>query len=179
MRYFYRLAEGIRVLPLMAAIARQPQLWNQDTLRQTFDKSPHAQVDDILLRFSAPGENVGDNLEAVDRDAMRALPNVKDEILNVMRVVGGSRLGRVIITKLEPGKKIAPHSDQLGEYAKYYTRYHLVLQGMPGSLFNCGDETVCMQTGELWWFDASAEHSVVNNSKDDRIHMLIDVRIDP
>lgn len=179
MRYFYRLADGIRILPLMAAVARQPGLWNEDKIRQTFDQSPHSQVDDILLRFGVPGEDVGHDLEAVDRPAMKALPNVKDEILNVMRVVNGSRLGRVIITKLESGKKIAPHADVMGEYAKYYTRYHLVLQGLPGSLFTCGDETVCMQTGELWWFDAGAEHSVVNNSKDDRIHMLIDVRIDP
>jgi hypothetical protein len=181
MRYFYRLADNIRILPIMAAIARQPGLWNEDNTRQTFDQSPHAQVNDILLRFGSTkaGQDIGNDLEAVDRPAMRALPNIKDECLNVMRVVNGSRLGRVIITKLEAGKKIAPHSDVLGEYAKYYTRYHLVLQGLPGSLFVCGDETVCMQTGELWWFDASAEHSVINNSKDDRVHMLIDVRIDP
>lgn len=181
MRYFYRLAEGIRVLPLMAAIARQPQLWNQDSCRREFAETPHAATDDILLRFNEPEgglQSYADNLEAMDRVTMTQLPDVKSEVLNIMRLVGGSRLGRVIITRLEPGKKILPHSDVIGEYAKYYTRYHLVLQGMPGSLFTCGDETVNMLTGELWWFDASAEHSVQNNSKDDRIHMLIDVRTD-
>lgn len=176
MRYFYRLAEGVRVLPLMAAIARQPGLWNADNCRREFEGTPHTATDDILLRFGAKD---GDSLEAADTEAMFKLPDVKSEILNIMRVVNGSRLGRVIVTRLEPGKKILPHRDVLGEYSKYYTRYHLVLQGMPGSLFTCGDETVQMLTGELWWFDASAEHSVVNNSKDDRIHMLIDVRIDP
>lgn len=176
MRYFYRLTEGVQVLPIMAAVARQPNLWNGDKLRKTFEDSPHTQVDDILLRFSA-SDDPGNDLEAVDRLPMSKIP-CKAEILNIMRLVGGSRLGRVIITRLEPGKKILPHADTLGDYAKYYTRYHLVLQGMPGSLFSCGDETVCMQTGELWWFDAAAEHSVQNNSKDDRIHMLIDVRTD-
>lgn len=175
MRYFYRLAEGVRVLPLMAAIARQPKLWNADNCRREFAETPHTAADDILLRFGAKD---GNDLEAVDNAAMQALPDVKSEILNIMRLVNGSRLGRVIVTRLESGKKILPHSDVLGEYSKYYTRYHLVLQGMPGSMFNCGDETVNMLTGELWWFDASAEHSVINNSKDDRIHMLIDVRID-
>ncbi len=181
MRYFYKLTEGVQVLPIMAAIARQPDLWNLDTTRQTFDDSPHSQVDDILLRFGSvkAGQDIGDDLEAVDRDLMSRLPGVKDHALNVMRLVGGSRLGRVIITRLEPGKKIAPHKDVLGDYAKYYTRYHLVLQGLPGSIFVCGDETVNMRTGELWWFDASAEHSIMNNSADDRVHMLIDVRIDP
>lgn len=180
MRYFFKLAENVPVLPIMAALARQPELWNQDGLRKDFENSPHTQVDDILLRFGGinKGLSVGDNLEAVDNPAMLKLPNVKKLVLDTMQLVGGSRLGRVIITRLEPGKKIAPHSDILGEYANYYTRYHLVLQGLPGSMFNCGDETVNMKTGELWWFDAHAEHSVINNSADDRVHMLIDVRVD-
>lgn len=182
MRYFYRLVENVRVLPLVAAIARQSQLWNADNCRREFEGTPHAATDDILLRFTMPEgglQSHANSLEAVDTVAMLKLPDVKSELLNIMRLVNGSRLGRVIVTRLEPGKKILSHKDVLGEYSKYYTRYHLVLQGMPGSLFTCGDETVNMLTGELWWFDASAEHSVINNSKDDRIHMLIDVRIDP
>lgn len=187
MQYFFRLVEGIRVLPLMAAIARQPKLWNSDNCRREFAETPHAATDDILLRFTDTGpngtlrnsvSNYADCLEMIDRPVMAQLPDVKSEILNIMRLVNGSRLGRVIVTRLGSGKKILPHSDVLGEYSKYYTRYHLVLQGMPGSMFNCGDETVNMLTGELWWFDASSEHSVINNSKDDRIHMLIDVRVD-
>lgn len=162
---------------MMAAIARQPELWNEDRRRQTFDDSPHTKVDDILLRFGT-SDNPGNDLEALDRSPMTKIP-AKAEILNIMRLVSGSRLGRVIVTKLGAGSKILPHADTLGNYAKYYTRYHLVLQGLPGSLFNCGDETVNMLTGELWWFDALIEHSVINNSRDDRVHMLIDVRIDP
>lgn len=181
MRYFYKLTEGVQILPIMAALARQPELWNGDDLRRTFENSPHVQVDDILLRFGiilSEGVDIGDNLEAVNRPVLQKLPGVQKLLLDVMRLVDGSRLGRVIITKLEPGKKIAPHADTKGDYSKYYTRYHLVLQGLPGSLFTCGDETVNMQTGELWWFDAAAEHSVTNNSRDDRVHMLIDVRQD-
>ncbi len=175
MRYFYKMVDGVQVLPMMAALARQPELWDHDDCRKTFDQSPHGAVSDILLRFGAKD---GDDLEATDSPLMSRLP-VKTEILNIMRLVGGSRLGRVVITKLEPGKKILPHADTQGAYSKYYTRYHLVLQGLPGSLFNCGDETVTMLTGSLWWFNAATEHSVINNSADDRVHCLIDVRVDP
>lgn len=160
----------------MTALARQPEIWDGDDCRKTFDHSPHAAIHDILLRF---GGKDGDDLEAIDSPLMARLPKAKDDILNIMRLVNGSRLGRVVLTRLEPGKKILPHADVMGAYAKYYTRYHLVLQGLPGSLFNCGDETVNMRTGELWWFSARDEHSVTNNSQDDRVHMLIDVRIDP
>lgn len=176
MRYFFKLLDNVVVLPLMNDIARQPELWNKDKTRTTFEGTPHAQVDDILLRF---GKADGNDLETADSAVMMLLPKAKALALNVMQIVGGSRLGRVVVTKLEPGKKILPHADTKGDYAKYYTRYHLVLLGLPGSLFTCGDETVNMRTGELYWFDASQVHSLSNNSADDRVHLLVDVRIDP
>lgn len=175
MKHFLKLSENAAVMPILSSLARHPELWNQDKTRTTFENTPHADVSDILLRF---GSKDGDDLEAVDLPASKVLIGVKQMALDTMKLVNGSRLGRIVITKLEPGKKILPHSDVMGLYTQYYTRYHLVLQGLPGSQFSCGDETVNMRTGELWWFDAHAEHSVDNNSHDDRIHMLIDVRID-
>ena len=174
MRYFHRLTGDAMVMPLLHAVQRNHELWDMDTARTSFDGSPHAQAHDILLRCcDTANQTLSEayvDLESVDRPAFHALPKAKDTCLDLMRLVGGSRLGRVVITRLEPGKKIAPHKDE-GAYAEYYSRYHLVLQGLPSSLFRCGDETVSMQTGELWWFDASAEHEVMNNSKDDRVHM--------
>lgn len=175
MRYFFKLADSVMVLPLMEQVARHHELWNADKLRTTFEGTPHAQVDDILLRF---GTANGDDLDAADLEPMRVLHGSKVLALSVMQLVGGSRLGRVVVTKLEPGKKILPHADTKGAYSSYYTRYHVVLQGLPGSMFSCGDETVNMLTGSVWWFNAKAEHSLSNNSKDDRVHMLVDVRID-
>lgn len=175
MKYFLKLTENVQVMPLMMSLARQSALWNDNKLRTTFEGTPHMEVDDILLRF---GVADGNDLEAADLAPMVAL-NAKELCLNVMQLVRGSRLGRVVITRTEPGKRILPHADVMGEYAKYYTRYHVVLQGLPGSLFMCGDESVNMRTGELWWFSAQDEHSVINNSADDRIHLLVDVRVDP
>jgi len=33
-----------------------------------------------------------------------------------------------------------------------------------------------MRPGELWWFENAIEHEVTNNSANDRIHMIIDLR---
>jgi hypothetical protein len=33
-----------------------------------------------------------------------------------------------------------------------------------------------MRTGEVWWFNNAIEHEVVNNSADDRIHLIVDIR---
>ena len=176
MRHFYRLAEDIVTLPIMNSIMRNGDLWNIDKMRTTFNGTPHAQVSDIILRF---GDIDGIDLETSDRDAMKTIVGAKQMALSIMQLTGGSRLGRVIVSKLEPGKKILPHKDVVGDYSKYYTRYALVLQGLPGSIFCIEDEAVNMVTGELWWTDVHSMHEIINNSKDDRVHMLVDVRIDP
>jgi len=61
----------------------------------------------------------------------------------IMNILKGSQLGRVIVTRLPPGGKIAPHVDT-GKCAEFYQRVHLVLHGEPGNLFFCGDEQVTM-----------------------------------
>lgn len=180
MRYFHKVAAGVMVMPLMNRLMQNPQLWDEDRLRTTFDGTPHALVSDILLRWGTKGpDEAADDLLAADRPAMSVLRGAKDMSFNVMTLVGGVQLGRVVVTKLEPGDRILPHADVRGKYADYYQRYHVVLQGLPGSLFTCGDETVNMQTGEIYWFDAHSQHSVQNNSADDRVHLMVDVRIDP
>ena len=181
MRYFQKLAEQLQVFPIMHAIVRHPQWWDMDTARTSFKDSPHAQAHDILLRCcTTEGRSLAEayvDLESVDRELMLQIPTVKPLLLDIMRSVGGSRLGRVVITKTEPGKHITKHVDE-GAYAEYYSRYHVVLQGLPGSMFICGDETVSMLTGEVWYFDHRAPHELINNSRDDRVHMVVDVRID-
>jgi hypothetical protein len=95
--------------------------------------------------------------------------------MDLMTFVGGERLGRVMINKIAPGGIIYPHRDTEA-HADYYSRFHIVLQSQPGALFRAGDEQVHMATGEVWWFDNSEEHEVTNNSADDRIHMVVDIR---
>jgi hypothetical protein len=185
MKHFQKIGEGIDVIPLLNAAVRHKSLWNANSLRQHFPDSPHSSVEDIWLRFTDMTEFertgdlgvVGDDLECIAYPAWHALPQAQPIVFSVMRRVEAERLGRVMITRLDPGKRIAPHADVLGAYAGYYSRYHVPLQSQPGVSFRAGNEQVFMAAGELWWFDASAEHEVVNNSADDRIHLIIDVRV--
>lgn len=179
MSNFHRLAAGVDVAPLLAACMSRPKLWNENRLRLDFDDSPHRDVDDIWLRFNkeATLEKCGDDLEAVNYPAWDLLPQARPLIFNLMRFVEAERLGRVMITKLARNKAITSHKDVLGAYANYYTRYHIVLQGLPKSFFRCGEEEVEMRTGEIWWFNAHDWHEVLNHSASDRVHLLVDVRI--
>ncbi len=190
MRNFNRIAQGIDVTPLTNSLYRQPELWNTETLRTSHEGTPHTEVDDILLRFndltpykkakeggrpiSEYAGTILDEHESICHPAWYRLPEAHPAIFDLMRYLWAIRLGRVLITRLAPGKKIAPHIDG-GEHAAYYNRYHLILQNNPGSIFRCGDEAVTMRAGEIWWFNNGIEHSVENYSNDDRLTMIIDL----
>lgn len=179
---FFKMGENVDVLPLLVALKQMPELWNQHTLRTTHENTPHAQVSDIWLRFNDISlfENGGedpsilDQHESINYPALARLPEARFLIFQIMARVQGERLGRCMITKLAPGGRITPHTDS-GDHAAYYERFHIVLQAAPGCIFRAGDEQVQMRTGEFWWFQNQAEHEVINNSVDDRLHLIIDI----
>ena len=180
MKKFLKIGEGVAVMPLLLALQQKPYLWNQHTLRTAHEHTPHNEVDDIWLRFNAlegdvDRQDVLDQHESINYPALAELPEARQIIFNLMAYVQGERLGRVIITKLEPGKQVYPHVDS-GDHADYYERFHVVLASAPGCLFYAGDEVVHMKPGEIWWFQNQAEHSVKNNGATERIHMIVDIR---
>ena len=174
MRNFYRLAQGVDVAGLVAALHTKPHLWNRNTLRR--DTAELAECDDIWLRFPTEDgikRGLGE-FECANYPAGAELPQVRPIIFGLMRQVEGERLGPVMITCLPPGGRIYPHDD--GEaHTSYYKRYQIALQSLPGVAFRAGDETVAMLTGDIWWFDNSIEHEVVNASGDDRLAMIVDI----
>jgi hypothetical protein len=191
MRNFFLLASGINVLPLALALRTHEHLWNQNTLRTRTPGSPHRQLDDIWLRMNDltkcrqadvdPGPIV-DHRECINYPALTELPEARSLIMMLMATVGAARVGRCLLSRMAPGRRILPHKDigdDLTMYydnEPYYRRFHIVIQGMPGSLFRCVEETVTMQTGEIWWFRNDLDHEVENNSADDRIHLVADLK---
>lgn len=183
MRYFQQLAAGVNVTPLMNALQRQPELWDANPIRTQHPGTAHAQVSDILLRFNDLEEylrtgdptTITDDKEAIAYPAWDKLPQARSIIFDLMRTVEATRLGRVIITRLPPGRVITPHEDQ-GAPAEYYHRYQIALQSLPGALFHIGDETVNFRSGDVWHIDNRTIHSVQNHSADDRIVLICDLR---
>jgi hypothetical protein len=162
----------------MRELATQPDLWNQNTLRTQHPDTAHAEVSDIWLWFNevpTDPEAVINDIQTIAYPAWTQLPSLRRLVLDLMRRVDGVQLGRCIITKLPPGGQITPHVDH-GAPAEFYTRYQIALQSLPGALFHCEDETVSFCTGEVWWVNNRVKHSVVNNSADDRIVCIVDIR---
>jgi hypothetical protein len=186
MRNFQRISGGVDVMPLLLAIKRRPGLWKEDTYLRDYPQGPFAQIESIMLRFPVKSVHetevelrkhvsTYDQHESIDYPAYKLLPEARPLVMNLMHYVGGERLGRVMINKIAPGGVIYPHADTPA-HAEYYSRFHIVLQSQPGVVFRAGEEQAYMGMGEVWWFDNSQVHEVINNSADDRIHMIVDIR---
>lgn len=190
MKNFQLVASGVDITPLLLAIKRRSELWKEDTYLRDYPQGPFKQIESIMLRFPIKrvleleeevraverGEHPTiDQQENIDYPPYKLLPEARQIVMALMARVGGERLGRVMINKIAPGGVIFPHVDTKN-HTDYYSRFHVVLQSQPGVVFRAGDESIYMATGESWWFDNSQEHEVINNSADDRIHMIIDVR---
>lgn len=183
MKYFQKIAEGVDVLPLLHAAKRQQELWDAHPIRTKHPGTAHSEVSDILLRFNDIAEfektgnpaSIVDDKEAIPFEAWDLLSQARTIIFDLMRRVEGTRLGRVIITKLPPGRSITPHVDG-GAPATYFDRYQVALQSLPGAMFKIGDEQVNFRSGDVFWINNCVEHSVINNSADDRVVMIVDIR---
>jgi hypothetical protein len=178
MRNFLRIADAVDVIPVLRELATQPDLWDQNTLRTRHPDTAHADVSDIWLWFNEVPDDtnvVVNDIQTVMYPAWERLPSLRRLVLDLIHRVNGVQLGRCIVTKLPPGGIITPHVDQ-GAPAEFYTRYQIALQSLPGALFHSEDETVNFRAGEVWWVNNQVLHSVVNNSSDDRIVCIVDIR---
>lgn len=181
-----RIAQNIDVMPIGLAIKRRLTLWHDDTYLRDYPQGPFGEIESIILRFpprsvheteEAMAEHlVGfDQYECNDLPAFKTLPEARALVFQLMAAVSGERLGRVMINNIKPGGRIYPHADTPA-HAEYYSRFHIVLESSPGIVFRCGDEHAYMAVGEAWWFNNADEHEVINNSGQDRIHMIVDIR---
>ena len=192
MKHFFKLMGGVQTTALLHEVQVQQGLWNMFPMRK---EGAHGEADDIVLRFNRYDkswtqeeklERICANIDCVNYPPFDMLPEAQKLVFGLMAQVKGEHLGRVVITRLAPGKGIPLHSDRVPEAeekwpqhqhpATYFERYHVVLQGHPGAIFGGGAEQVQMLTGEVWWVDNVVEHQVLNNSAEDRVHLIVDVK---
>lgn len=176
----FQLLATIDPAALYNEVLRQPQLWKADTYLRDYPQGPFGDTETIFLRFPPASvteleRGQRDQHECVWMDGYLHLPSARNIIFGLMAQVKGERLGRVMINKIRAGGHIYPHADTPA-HAEYWDRYHVVLKSGPGCNFRCGDEVVNMETGQVWWFQNALEHEVLNNSSDDRLHLIIDIR---
>jgi quercetin dioxygenase-like cupin family protein len=183
LRHFLCITTGLDVLPLLYAVSNQPHLWNQDTIRTQHPGSVHAAASDILLHFQptatvfVQGTTVTDVVhECQPRPAWWALPQAQPLIFGLMARIAGTRLGRVMLTKLPPGGSIPPHVDSASQ-TDYYRRHHITLCSPEQCLFSVGDEALSLAPGSCFWVNNGVEHAVVNDGPTERISLIVDIHV--
>lgn len=82
-------------------------------------------------------------------------------------------IARSRLMKLAAGAEVTQHVDF--NYHWYdRVRIHIPITTAKDVHFHCGDTVVQMQAGECWIFDSWRQHKVLNQSKFDRVHLVID-----
>lgn len=177
MKHIMKIGSGINVMPLALQLKRNPQLWNQNSFRTSAD-SPHADVDDIWVRYAdiSEGMPTGPH-DSIWYPAYRTLPQLRDIVFGIMGLVQGERLGGVLITKIPAGKRVKPHVDP-GWHAEYYDKFAVQIESHQQQAFCYEDGKLVTAPGDVYWFNNQAEHWVINDSPVDRITLILCIRTD-
>ena len=178
----YSLGVRLDVTSAVEQIEANPELWNQYTLRTERYGTPHNAVSDIWVRYNAFENLNGDPVSFTQMPhrsewypCVNDIPAVKRLAENVYKLVGGTELGGVLITRIPPGGEVKPHIDT-GWHAEYYSKYAVQLKGNKDQTFYFEDCELRPLTGDLYSFDNSKLHGVKNDSDEDRMTLIICIR---
>jgi len=106
--------------------------------------------------------------------AMQVTPHLQrcDYVSQVMASFG-EVIARSRFMRLSAGAEVSEHVDF--NYHWYNrVRIHIPITTYPDVIFHCGNEQIHMQAGDCWIFDSWRRHKVLNKSKYDRVHLVID-----
>lgn len=174
MSHIRLMTSGVVVSPLLWALREHPEFWDENTGRTEHPDSPHHGLSDIWVRWAAPGVDGSQPHESVWYPCADILP-VKYIVAPLFEFVGGSELGGVLITKIPAGKACRPHTDP-GWHARYYEKFAVQLDSAPGQAFCFEEDQLVSKPGDVYWFDNSHKHWVVNESPYDRVTMIVCIR---
>ena len=169
------LATGLDVGPLADALRAHPELWDQNTARTQDPESPHYGLSDIWARYAQDKVGAEAHISAW-YPAADVLP-VRGMARLLMAMFGGEQLGGVLITRIPPGAICRPHFDNAW-HANNYEKFAVQVEAAPGQAFHFEGEHLVTQPGDIYWFDNSHTHWVVNESEVDRITAIFCMRVD-
>jgi hypothetical protein len=149
-----RMAEEVQAL--------DPALWV--THPQSFPGNT------ALLLVSRRGDPVDDTIgmPLEETEALGRCPYLRQVLAALGVTIGRSRLMRIA-----PGAQCLEHTD-VHPYWDGHLRLHIPITTHEQVSFFCGYERVHMAPGECWTFDSARPHKVVNNSTQDRVHLVCD-----
>ena len=119
--------------------------------------------------YPGPVANAG----YADTAALAELPNICMALGRFQCPLESVRLLRLIA-----GGRIHQHRDHGLGLEHGVVRLHIPLVAGPDVEFYVDDERVFMQEGECWYLDLSLPHRVHNRGAADRVHLVLDCKVD-
>lgn len=178
MRQFIKIGD-VDVMQLQEQLWNHPELWNQYSLRK---RGVHEEMSDIWVRYNDIGLFNPSNPAAFNGPhipvwypAWATLPALKPIIFWLMAEVWGEMLGGVLITRISPGGEIKPHKDS-SWHVDYFDKFYVSIEAPPGAIFFDQEDSIEPKEGEVWRYDNKRIHWVKNNSKRDRVTLIVCIR---
>lgn len=182
---FVKYDVDLDIEPLLWQLHAHPELWNQHSERKYSPNSPHVAMSDIWLRWRPKEEltepkKYGEIHIPAWYPARRELPQAVKIALDLMAYFRAVQLGGVLITKIPASGHIEPHNDKGTWHPEFFNcKIYVPLKSNDKCLNKCENDIVIMKPGECWSFDNLKQHSVENNGTDDRITLIICMRVEP
>ena len=123
----------------------------------------------VMMIYSDPGCT-----EFADTPFLDACPCFREVLARLECPLQAVRLMR-----LAPGSVIKEHRDHDLDAATGNVRMHIPVTTSPDVDFMLNGTRVVMQPGELWYLRLADPHSVTNRGSSDRIHLVIDAKVNP
>lgn len=132
-------------------------------------RGPAGETHPIRMAYSDPSAS-----EFADTPLLERAPALREALAAFPCPLESVRLMR-----LTPGSRILEHRDHDLDPESGHVRLHVPLTTSEGVEFRVGGERVAMGPGECWYLRLSEPHEVRNAGPIDRVHLVLDARVDP
>jgi len=130
--------------------------------------------DDSIEGLKYMGSPGNQGFDVQDTPALFHLPYVRELISNIESKFH-SKVCFTRLMRLNAKGFIAPHNDRSKEHvARDLVRMHIPVITNPNVFFEVEGECYHLSSGNFYFTDTIAIHSVLNNSDEDRLHIILD-----
>jgi quercetin dioxygenase-like cupin family protein len=165
-------------LPFDAKLIQKELLNVEGNWQPHFNTSFYEGAWDVISLRSPGGDgkviipDLNGKVEYLDTLHMQHFPSV-------LKILSGLHcpIMAVRFLNLKAGAVIKEHSDKLLSFEKGEARLHFPVFTNPDVEFYIESGRVIMQEGQCWYINANLRHKVSNNGSTDRVHLLVDCRV--
>lgn len=169
----FKQYDSFNIEPIKNYINNFSKEWHLDNSRQ--DKFyPHKDTTTYFIYETSLGWIKSDGYVVEQKTNDFFILDLVEPIIKHLENLHNGKRGQVLLIRLKANKSVADHKDG-GDYLINTRRHHIPIITSDQTTFYVGGEACNMKSGECWEINNSKDHSVINNSNTDRVHLLIDI----